>query len=43
MLFFKHQTHHRGQLSTMLSQAGHEVGVTDLLALIPNQARSGTV
>jgi uncharacterized damage-inducible protein DinB len=35
--FFNHQTHHRGQASTLLSQAGVDVGVTDLLALIPNQ------
>src|SRR5690606_31372984 len=27
---FNHQTHHRGQLSTLLYQAGHDVGVTDL-------------
>lgn len=33
---FNHQTHHRGQASTLLSQAGIDVGVTDLLALIPN-------
>lgn len=33
--FFNHQTHHRGQTTTLLSQAGVEVGVTDLLALIP--------
>lgn len=32
--FFNHQTHHRGQLSTLLFQAGQDVGVTDLLALI---------
>jgi uncharacterized damage-inducible protein DinB len=36
--FFNHQTHHRGQASTLLSQAGVDVGVTDLLMLIPNQA-----
>lgn len=36
MHFFNHQTHHRGQVSTLLSQAGVDVGVTDLLALIPN-------
>lgn len=35
--FFNHQTHHRGQASTLLSQAGVDIGVTDLLALIPNQ------
>ncbi|MBA4710164.1 DinB family protein [Aquitalea aquatica] len=32
--FFNHQTHHRGQASTLLSQLGAEVGVTDLIALI---------
>jgi uncharacterized damage-inducible protein DinB len=35
--FFNHQTHHRGQISTLLFQAGVDVGVTDLLAVIPNQ------
>lgn len=34
---FNHQTHHRGQVSTLLFQAGHDVGVTDLLALIPEE------
>ena len=38
MHFFNHQTHHRGQATTLLSQAGVDVGVTDLLALIPNEA-----
>lgn len=33
--FFNHQTHHRGQVSTLLFQAGVDVGVTDLLAVIP--------
>ncbi len=32
--FFNHQTHHRGQATTLLSQKGLDVGVTDLLALI---------
>lgn len=32
--FFNHQTHHRGQATTLLSQAGLDVGVTDLLALV---------
>lgn len=32
---FNHQTHHRGQTTTLLSQAGVDVGVTDLLTLIP--------
>ncbi|KZN14863.1 DinB family protein [Marinomonas sp. TW1] len=34
--FFNHQTHHRGQLTTLFSQAGLDTGVTDLLALIPS-------
>ena len=33
---FNHQTHHRGQVTTLLYQAGIDVGVTDLLALIPD-------
>lgn len=36
--FFNHQTHHRGQVSTLLFQAGVDVGVTDLVAVIPNSA-----
>lgn len=32
--FFNHQTHHRGQVTTLLTQAGGDVGDTDLLALI---------
>ncbi|MDA0688619.1 MAG: damage-inducible protein DinB [Proteobacteria bacterium] len=32
--FFNHQTHHRGQLTTLLNQLGIEVGVTDLLMVI---------
>ncbi|MBV4483561.1 DinB family protein [Pseudomonas khavaziana] len=32
--FFNHQTHHRGQVMTLLTQAGVDVGTTDLLALI---------
>lgn len=35
MHFFNHQTHHRGQVTTLLSQAGEDVGATDLLVLIP--------
>ena len=34
--FFNHQTHHRGQVTTLLFQEGVDVGVTDLLTLIPN-------
>ena len=36
MHFFNHQTHHRGQATTLLSQAGVDVGITDLLALLPD-------
>jgi len=35
--FFNHQTHHRGQLTTLLFQAGLDPGVTDLLALIADE------
>ena len=31
--FFNHQTHHRGQLTALLSQAGKDYGVTDLMWL----------
>ena len=31
---FNHQTHHRGQVTTLLSQAGVDVGVTDLISLV---------
>jgi uncharacterized damage-inducible protein DinB len=30
MHLFNHQTHHRGQLTTLLSQLGYDPGVTDL-------------
>lgn len=35
MHFFNHQTHHRGQASTLLSQEGIDIGVTDLLFWLP--------
>ncbi|MGI0492729.1 DinB family protein [Alkalinema pantanalense CENA528] len=28
--FFNHQTHHRGQVTTLLTQLGHDIGSTDL-------------
>jgi len=31
--FFNHQAHHRGQVTTLLMQAGVDPGVTDLIAL----------
>jgi len=34
---FNHQAHHRGQVSTLLSQSGVDVGATDLLVSIPNE------
>lgn len=32
--FFNHQTHHRGQVTTLLMQAGVDVGVTDMITLV---------
>lgn len=34
--FYNHQTHHRGQVTTLLSQFGVDVGLTDMLAVIPD-------
>ncbi len=31
---FNHQTHHRGQATTLLKQLGKDVGVTDLIAML---------
>jgi uncharacterized damage-inducible protein DinB len=31
---FNHQTHHRGQITTLLKQRGYDPGVTDLLAML---------
>lgn len=36
--FFNHQTHHRGQASTLLTQAGVDVGATDLVLLVAEQS-----
>lgn len=38
MNLFNHQTHHRGQTTTLLTQANVDVGVTDLLAIVPNES-----
>ena len=35
MHLFNHQTHHRGQVSTLLNQRGLDIGVTDFLQDIP--------
>ena len=32
--FFNHQTHHRGQATTLLMQLGKDPGVTDLIAFL---------
>lgn len=34
--FFTHQIHHRGQITTLLSQEGLDFGETDLLLMIPD-------
>jgi uncharacterized damage-inducible protein DinB len=31
---FNHQTHHRGQVTTLLMQSGHDPGSTDLVAML---------
>ena len=35
--FFNHQTHHRGQLTTLFAQLDIDVGITDFLIDIPDQ------
>ncbi len=40
--FFNHQTHHRGQISTLLNQLEIDTGVTDLLAIIPESEKFNT-
>jgi uncharacterized damage-inducible protein DinB len=34
---FNHQTHHRGQLTTLMEQAGYDSGVTDLLWMLRDE------
>ena len=41
MQMFNHQIHHRGQITTLLSQAGEDVGVTDILGM-PGLAQFAT-
>ncbi|WP_129776939.1 DinB family protein [Peristeroidobacter soli] len=41
MHFFNHQTHHRGQVTTLLFQAGVDPGSTDLLVLVPAEEVGG--
>ena len=40
MQVFNHQTHHRGQVSTLLFQNGIDPGITDLLEILPNNLES---
>lgn len=35
--FFNYQPHHRGQVSTLLSRSNVDIGVTDLVAWIPDE------
>ena len=35
---FSHQTHHRGQITTLFTQQGHDPGVTDLFAMLREEA-----
>jgi uncharacterized damage-inducible protein DinB len=43
MHFFNHQTHHRGQVTTLLSQMSLDIGVTDLLNFIPHAEHSSQI
>jgi uncharacterized damage-inducible protein DinB len=36
--FFNHQTHHRGQATTLFTQVGADPGVTDLIAMLRDPA-----
>jgi uncharacterized damage-inducible protein DinB len=36
--FFNHQTHHRGQATTLLVQLGHDPGITDLIDLLRTES-----
>lgn len=35
---FNHQTHHRGQITTLFTQSGTDPGVTDLVAMLREEA-----
>jgi uncharacterized damage-inducible protein DinB len=34
---FNHQTHHRGQVTTLFTQLGHDIGSTDMPMSVPKQ------
>jgi uncharacterized damage-inducible protein DinB len=40
---FNHQTHHRGQITTLLTQQGCDPGVTDLFAMLREQGAQASV
>ncbi|MBX3128901.1 MAG: damage-inducible protein DinB [Polyangiaceae bacterium] len=40
---FNHQTHHRGQITTLLTQLGCDPGVTDLVAMLREEATRAPV
>jgi uncharacterized damage-inducible protein DinB len=39
---FNHQTHHRGQITTLFMQQGCDPGVTDLVAMLREEAARGS-
>lgn len=39
---FNHQTHHRGQITTLFMQQGHDPGVTDLYAMLREEAAAAS-
>ncbi len=41
--FFNHQTHHRGQITTLFKQLGHDPGVTDMIELLRENADAASV
>lgn len=41
MHMFNHQTHHRGQVTTLIKQLGHEPGITDLPWLPEFESKQG--
>ncbi len=40
---FNHQTHHRGQITTLLTQQGCDPGVTDMIAMLRDEATRPTL
>jgi uncharacterized damage-inducible protein DinB len=40
---FNHQTHHRGQITALFTQQGHDPGVTDLIAMLREEAAGAAV